>query len=183
METIFAKLLARMLEGMVFHDEMAKYFSFLNLKGYCKCHEYHYAEETKGYRELSRYYMGHHHKLIPVLPMARPDVIPQSWYSAKQDQVDIGTKQNGVRSGMEKWVAWERETKEIYQDAYLSLIEMGEPAAAEYVLKLVRDVDYELMCAEKKHLTLESIGFDLITIVSAQDDLYERYKCKLSGII
>ena len=183
MENIFAKLRARMLEGMVFHDEMAKYYSFLNLRGYMKCHEYHYAEETKGYRELSRYYMEHHHKLIPVLPMQRPDVIPSNWYGATQDKVDIGTKQSGIKSGIEKWVKWERDTKAIYQDAYLSLIEMGEPAAAEHVLGLIRDVDEELAHAERKHVTLESIGYDLITIVSKQDELYEKYKCKLTGII
>lgn len=182
MENIFAKLRARMLEGMVFHDEMAKYYSFLNLNGYTKCHEYHYAEETKGYRDLSRYYMEHHHKFIPVLPMNRPDVIPQSWYSATQQQVDVGTKQSGIKAGAEKWVEWEKDTKAIYQDAYLSLIEIGEPAAAEYVLQLVRDVDKELECAERKHLTLESIGYDLITIVENQDELCERYKSKLNGI-
>lgn len=183
METIFAKLRARMLEGMVFHDEMAKYFCFLNLKGLMKCHEYHYAEETKGYRELSRYYMEHHHKLIPVLSMARPDVIPQNWYSATQEQVDINTRQTGIKSAFEKWVSWEKDTKAIYQDAYLSLIEMGEPAAAEFVLKMVRDVDDELSYAESKYITLESVGYDLISIITRQDDLYEKYKCKLKGII
>ncbi len=183
MENIFARLRERLLEGMVFHDEMAKYFDFLNLRGFMKCHEYHYAEETKGYRELSRYYMGHHHKLIPVLPMQKPDVIPSNWYNATQDQVDISTRQSGIKSAFEKWVKWERETKAIYQDAYLSLIEIGEPAAAEFVLQMVRDVEEELKHAESKHITLESVGYDLISIITRQDNLYEKYKCKIKGII
>lgn len=165
-----------MLEGMVFHDEMAKYFNFLNMKGYMKCHEYHYAEEQKGYRDLSRYYMEHHHKFIPVLPMNRPDVIPQGWYEATRSQVDHGTRQSGIKTGMEKWVQWEKDTKAIYQDAYLSLIEMGEPAAAEFVLCYVKDVDEELKHAEGKRLTLESVGYDLITIVGEQGELCEKYR-------
>lgn len=183
MENIFAKLRARMLEGMVFHDEMAKYYDFLNLRGYMKCHEYHYAEETKGYRELSRYYMEHHHKLIPVLPMQRPDVIPSNWYNVTKDKVDVSTRQSGVRQAMDKWVKWETDTKAIYQDAYLSLIEIGEPAAAEFALKLVRDVEKELAYAESKRITLESVGYDLISIVTRQDELYEKYRCKLKGMI
>ena len=166
MEQIFAKLRARMLEGMVFHDEMCKYWSFLNLPEYAENHERHYAEESKGYRELSRYYMEHHNKFIPILPMNRPDVIPQSWYQAKRQDVDRGTKQSGIKSGIEKWVAWETETKAIYQDCYLSLIENGEPAAAEFVLKYLMDVDEELKCATEKHLTLESVGYDLGYVLS-----------------
>lgn len=175
METIFAKLRARMLEGMVFHDEMAKYYDFLNLKGYRKCHEYHYAEETKGYRELSLYYMEHHHKFIQVLPIERPDVIPQSWREATRSQVDHGTRQSGIKSGIEKWVKWEQDTKAIFEDAYLSLIEMGKPADAEFVLRYVKDVDEELQHAQGKHITLESIGYDLITVVMEQDEIYKKY--------
>ena len=48
-EEIFAKLKNHMLEGMVFHDQMSRYYDFLNLKGYKRCHEYHYFEETLGY--------------------------------------------------------------------------------------------------------------------------------------
>lgn len=161
MDKIFAKLRARMLEGMVFHDEMAKYWDFLNLECFRENHENHYAEESEGYRKLNRYYMEHHNKFIPIEPMNRPDVIPQSWYQAKRQDVDRGTKQSGIKSGIEKWVTWEKETKAIYQDAYLSLIEIGEPAAAEFVLNYVKDVDEELKCAMETHLTLESVGYDL----------------------
>ena len=168
MEQIFARLRARMLEGMVFHDEMARYWDFLDLQKFRESHERHYVEESVGYREVSRYYMEHHNKFIPVEPMSRPDVIPQSWYQAKRQDVDKGTKQSGIKSGIEKWVAWETETKAIYQDAYLSLIEIGEPAAASFVLRFVEDVDEELKCAMHKHLALEAAGYDLGHVMSCQ---------------
>lgn len=179
---VFAKIKAHMLEGMVMHDEMARYYSFLNLKGYEKCHEYHYAEETKNYRNLCRYYMEHHNTFIPHLPMNQPDVIPEGWRNAKRKDVDKGTKQAGVKAGMSKWVEWEKKTKELFSDMYFSLVEIGEAAAAEEIARYVRDVDDELKCAESKHLTLESIGYDLSTIVSEQDMLYEKYRSKLANI-
>ena len=176
---VFAKLKAHMLEGIVFHDEMARYYGFLNLKGYEKCHEYHYAEESKAYRDLCRYYLSRFHEFIPVEPMNRPNVIPESWYKATMKDVDKGTKQSGVKSGIEKWVEWEKKTKSLYQDMYLSLIEIGEPAAAMKVACYVKDVDMELKYAEMKHITLEGIGYDLPTVVSKQDELYDMYKHKL----
>ena len=106
---IFAKLKAHILEGMVFHDEMVRYYGFLNCDKWKNEHEWHYAEETEGYRELCDYYMNHYNMLIPVEPMNRPDVIPESWYRYMRQDVDAGTKKNGIEVGIRKWVEWERE--------------------------------------------------------------------------
>lgn len=170
METrqIFAKLKKRMLEGMVYHDEMSRYYSFLALPEYQRCHEHHYKEETEGYKDLCRYYMEHYNTFIPIEPMERREVIPESWYQYKRQDVDRGTKQTAIKTAIQSWVAWETETKEIFQDMYLSLIENGEAAAAKFVSRYVHDVDYELKDAQCKKLMLEGIGYDLTTIVSKE---------------
>ena len=180
---VFAKMKAHMLEGLVFHDEMARYYGFLNLKGYEKCHELHYAEESIGYRKLCKYYMEHHNRLIPHIPMKQPNVIPEGWHNAKRQDVDRNTLQTGIKAGTKKWVEWERETKELYSDLYFSLVELGDAASAGLVEGFVEDVDEELRCAESKHLTLESIGYDLLTITSEQDRLYEKYRYELEKLL
>ena len=181
-EEIFAKLKNHMLEGMVFHDQMARYYDFLNLKGYKRCHEYHYFEETLGYRKLCRYFMNHYHMFIPFEDMNNPRVIPDSWYRYTRQEVDTGTKKSSVKSGVEHWVKWEKETKQLYQDMYKELVEIGEIAAAELIACYVKDVDCELKYAERKHLDLESINYDLPTIVIEQHDLHEKYRCKLEEL-
>jgi hypothetical protein len=45
-EKIFIELNQHMLKGLMFHEELANYFSFLALEGYSYCHEYHYKEES-----------------------------------------------------------------------------------------------------------------------------------------
>ena len=42
LEEIFSELAAHAIEGMMIHDQMITYYCFLSLKGYAKCHEYHY---------------------------------------------------------------------------------------------------------------------------------------------
>jgi len=53
-----------MVEGIMYHDDMAKAYDFLGLSGFARCHDYHHICETKNYRKLSHYYATHFHKLI-----------------------------------------------------------------------------------------------------------------------
>jgi len=146
---IFARLKAHILEGMVFHDEMVRYYGFLGLGDWKNEHEWHYAEETDGYRQLCDYYLEHYNALIPVEPMNRPDVIPESWYRYTREDVDDGTRKNGKEIGVKKWVEWERETKQLFQEMWKELTDIGEIAAALFISRYIRAVDEELKCAEK----------------------------------
>lgn len=182
LEEIFTKLKNHMLEGMVFHDQMARYYDFLNLKGYKRCHEYHYFEETVGYRKLCRYFMNHYHMFIPYDDMDNPQVIPESWYKYTRQEVDPGTKKSAVKTGIEKWVKWEQDTKKLYEQMYKELMAIDEVAAAKKIGCYVYDVDCELKYAERKHLDLEAIGYDLPTIVMKQQELHEEYREKLESL-
>ena len=102
--------------------------------------------------------------------------------SVTRQEVDTGTKKSSVKAGVERWVKWEKETKQLYQDMYKELIDIGEIAAAEKIACYVCDVDCELKYAERKHLDLESINYDLPTIVIEQHDLHEKYCQKLEEL-
>ena len=167
-EEIFATLKAHALEGLVFHDEMTRYYDFLSLEGYKKCHEHHYEEESKGYRKLCSYYMEHFNRFIPRNRMDQPNVIPDSWYNYKRQDVDSSTKASGVKSAITKWVEWETQTKDLYEDMCGELLNIGEIAAADFLMCYVHDVDEELKYAQTKHLALETSGYDIIFIQSEQ---------------
>lgn len=181
-EEIFTKLKTHMLEGMVFHDQLSRYYDFLNLKGYKRCHEYHYFEETIGYRKLCRYFMNHYHMFIPYEDMTDPHVIPDAWHRYTRPEVDSNTKRQAVKNGVEHWVKWERETKKLYQEMYKELMNIDEVAAAEKILCYIKDVDCELKHAERKHIDLEAINYDLPTIVIEQHELHEKYRKKLESL-
>lgn len=167
-EEVFARMKAHALEGMVFHDEMVRYFDFLNLCGYRDCHRHHYDAETEGYRELCGYYMNHFNKLLPPTPMERPNVIPDSWLGYTRQDVDTGTKTSAVKTAIKRWVDWERETKDLYESMYAELLNENEIAASNFVSRYVNDVDRELKEAEKTHIDLESVGYDIGFILSHQ---------------
>ena len=180
---IFSRLKAHMLEGMVFHDQLSQYFDFLGLSGYAKQQEYHYASETMGYRKLINHFLNEYDMLIPNAQMNRPDVIPGNWYMYHGNDVDSPTKANAVRNGFEMWSDWETKTKSFYKEIYKLLTEEKEPESAHMVACLYMDTDEELSCVMEEHGMLDSIGYDLSTIASKQDEMYEKYKREIQEIL
>lgn len=178
-EEIFTKLATHMVEGMMIHDTMAKAYDFLGLYGFAKCHEYHHIEETKGYMKLLHYYSTHHHKLLSITDIPRPDIIPSNWYKYATKDVDTNTKRQAVKMMMDKWASWEQTTKILYQDMCKELTSLGEIADAEKIKCYVLDVSDELKHVEKKLIKLESIDYSIQTIIEWQQGMYKKFKKEL----
>lgn len=168
-EQIFKELSAHMLEGIMFHLEMTDYYSFLALRRYSQDHENHAKSEMTAYREICDYYMNHCNQFIEEPQLTRPEVVPQLWRTYKRQDVDVSARKQAVKNGVEKWISWETETKELYQRLYEELENIGELAAACRVLILVQDVDYELAAAQQKKLELDAVDYDMTYILERQD--------------
>lgn len=179
MEEVFSKLSAHFIKGMMVHDQMARYYDFLGLKGYKRIHEYQFYEESKVFRRINRYFINHHSKLIPEMRVDDPALIPESWYNYKREDVDGQTKRNAVETGMRKWVEWEQTTKTEIESAIKMLYDNGFVADANWVKNILKKVCYELKKAERKLIELQSVSFDLILITEEQEKVHDKYKGKI----
>lgn len=175
-DEVFNKIASHMVEGMMIHDQMQQAYDFLGLYGFAKCHEYHYIEETKGYECLLHYYSTRYHRLIQIEDKPKPEIIPQTWYKYSTTAVDTNTKRQSTQTMMKKWVEWEQETKKLYQEMYSELCNLGEIAAACEIKCYICAVDEELKHAEKKLLKLETIDYNINSIVSWQQPMYKKFK-------
>ena len=178
-EEIFNKLASHIIQGIMIHDEMAQAYEYLNLFGLSKCHTSHALEEKKSFKQLSYYYTTHYFKLLQIEEITRPKLIPENWYKYTTQVVDAGTKRNAVKEFMEKWVKWEQDTKQLYQEMRQELCNIGEVAAALYIDKYILDVTKELCHAQKKLVRFETIGYDIIKIIEWQDEWEKKYNKKL----
>lgn len=173
---VFSAVSAHMIKGMMFHDQMSRYYGFLGFCGFEKCHAYHYACESKAYQKLNRFFTEHFGMLVPESEVEDPGAIPESWYTLSRNQVDPQKRIDAVKSGLASWIAWETMTKEVYQSMEKELFNMGETDAAHYFADLVHDVSCELKGAEKRQALLSATMYDPIFIVEMQDELYSEYK-------
>lgn len=174
-DEIFTELSGHMTKGVMLHAQMADYYGFLALKGYMKAHAHHMSKELKGLCKLHRYFLCHYNRLIEEPEIENPDAIPATWYRYERQDVDASTKRNAVKNGIEKWVAWEVETKALLEMRYKELLDMGEVAAAEFIEDYIEAVDKELKKAQEKHICLTSLDYSLSYIIGEQDALCDRY--------
>ena len=179
LDEIFSELSAHFIKGLMFHDQMSNYFDFLQLQGYSRCHEYHFKAESNNYKKLNRYYLNHYNKFIPEQRVEDPNVIPDSWYKYSRFDVDVTTKKNAVGSAINKWVSWERSTKELLERMYCELLDLNEISSAIFLQDFIKDVDDELKYAERKHLDLVSVDYDMTYILEEQKKIHDKYKSML----
>ena len=57
MEGQYEKVITRILDGVMFHEQMMLYYNFLGLNGYSICHKYHYLSELNSYNSVLEYYI------------------------------------------------------------------------------------------------------------------------------
>ncbi len=181
-DEIFGQIAQHMIQGTMVHEQLANYYDFLGLNGYKRMHEYHYFDESCAYRGLCRYYINHHNKLVPKAVFENPNIIPDSWYKHKRQDVDNATKSVAIKTGTQLWVDWEKETKKLYQDMYTELMNIGEAASALKVKELLCDADCELKKAERFALEKKGSDYNMADIISEQETIHDKYRKKLKKI-
>ena len=175
-EEAFKTLSAHMVEAMMIHDQLADAFAFLNLNGFKRMSEYQFKSESMCYRKLHRFYIDRYNKLIDESRVEDPALIPDSWHNYKRWEVDANSKRNAVKTMIEHWVSWERETKKLYQEVSHELGEIGEVTASLYVDRLVEEVGRELKKAERIMINLASADYSMMYILDIQKPLHDKYK-------
>lgn len=175
---IFKELSTHALKGAMVHDGYARYFNFLNLKGYKRMEEYRSKQEMKGYRKIHRYYISHYNKLIPEDKFEAPSVVPEDWYKYSKKEVDTNTKRNAVKTAFTKWVNWEKKTKDLYQKMYKELVDIGEIDSSLEVGNMIKEVSSELERAESMLINLQSVDFAIDCILDVQQQLHDEFKAK-----
>lgn len=181
-EEIFTKLASHMIKGLMIHEELANYYDFLSLKGYQKCHQYHYLDESWGYRKLFHYYVTHFSKLIIKEDENFENFIPQSWYFHEREDVDCKLRRESIKKGMEIWIAWEKQTKCLYEEMFQKLLQLNKIETAMFLKCYIEDVGEELKKAQQKYLELKAIDYDILYIMECQQQMCEIYKQKIQKL-
>ena len=181
-DEIFSNLISHMVEGLMTHAQLSDYYGFLGLKGYQKCHKYHYFIENKNYRDLSAYCIEHYNKIPKEIPVGNPNIIPDSWYQYERQDVNASTKMNGVQVGVDKWIEWERKTKALYERMYLDAVSLNDIGLAKKLMEYIEDVNDELKEAYQKKIELKSIDYNISDILQEQEYICKKYKKKLKEI-
>ena len=173
---IFEKISAHYIKGMMLHDKLANYYDFLGMRGYKRYHEHQFYCDCKAFRKLNRYYINHYSRLITETEFDEYNIIPNSWYRYKREEVDTATKKNAVETAMQKWIEWETETKKLLENSIKELEDGGHISDACFMRKFLKSVSKELKYAERKKIELNAVNYDLDYILQEQTKIHDLYK-------
>jgi hypothetical protein len=165
---IFSKLSDRMVGAMMVHTQLTELFNFIDLMPDAKRQKKQFHEESDGLFELEKYAAQHHNLLITSSNPPQVDILNLGMLKQPNDELSPDNKIYLIQYAMKEWIGWEKESKIIYEDAYRSLVDMSEIAAADFVLRYVKDVDKELRDAELLYRARDAIDWDLATIYDKQ---------------
>ena len=181
-EEIGSLVSQRLLQGAMNHQQFSNYYDFLGLEGYKLCHKYHFLEQNYNYKKFVNYYMNQYNKLIPKFSLDTFNslfIIPANWYDYTKDDVDTNTRRSAVKTGLEKYVHWEKDTKKFLEDMYVEAFNIHQIGMTLKIKQYICDVEDEIQKAQRQLLMIKGTDFDLPTIVSKQDFLIKKYKKKL----
>lgn len=181
-EDIYKAIRDRQVSALMFHSQMADLFDFLGLMGFKRMHEYQYFAESAEHRGLCRYYINHHNKLLVGGHPQGPKVIPSEWGQYTRFDVTPQVRKQAVERSFNEYQEWESETKELYSQYSIALMNLGCVADSNKVCELVTDVDQELKYLDRMLLKLKAISFDAIGVMEMQEELHEHYAEKTKSI-
>lgn len=175
---IYSMVNTHMITALMFHDQMADLYDFLNLHGFKRLHEYQHLAESIERRKLKRYVLNHHNMLLMDENVENPKVIPVEWYEYNRFDVTPQVREQSIKKSFQRYREWESNTKEMYASACRVLFEKGKTADFEHMICLLKDVDIELKYLERLELELECCSYDIAYILTLQPELHEEYKKK-----
>lgn len=147
----------------MFHGRMREYFLYLGLRGYAAMHSFHETEERLGAEKLTDYFMA--------------------WYRMRRQDTDAQWRRRAVRDGMTAWRDWEKSTAVSLKDMIFRLSSENEYGCCRLAEQKLSDVESEISGAEDMIFDLESIEYNLPTIIGRQPSLAECYHSKIAALL
>lgn len=166
LENIFNDIASRMIKGLMFHDQLAQVFLFLGMPKYEKAQYDQYREESDRYHDVCHFYGTRSNKLLRAASVGNVEIIPSNWYDYTRMDMSFPTRKQTIKEMFEKWIAWEEETKRLFEVSYCELIELHEVAYADRVLMYIQSADEEIERVRRDYLEMKSTDFDMPSIVS-----------------
>lgn len=83
--------------------------------------------------KLQKFYINTYSKILKQQPLQYESFIPTNIYGRSSQDVAANMVRQCVKSVAEKWVAWETETKELYEEMYIELMNQSEVQAALFI--------------------------------------------------
>lgn len=107
----------KLLEGVMFHSDMADSFQFLGLEGFAQWQSQQMENELKELNCLKNYAITHYHMLLDLREAKQEkQIIPTKWYTQSALNVEAVDIVNNLKELLTCYISWEQEVIETIQN-------------------------------------------------------------------
>lgn len=176
---ILTKLSSIKIENLMRHLQFANVMDFMGLKGFKREGEYHYLLENYDFRKLHRFAINHFNEMI-YDDKVNTDIRiqPASWKGHTRFEVDTGTRKRYVKQSFVDWKDWEKEALEELNKLFKESEEISI-VLANFILNEIEDVACEIKYLERQIIEYDSVDWDMVYLMSKQEELHDCYKEKI----
>ena len=150
-------IIRRQVEGVMYHDEMVDYYTFLNLNVLKNVHKKQTKEELSNLQKTKSNFI----KIFGILPVytaTDPKVIPTDWEMKTAKDIDELSLRVLIESSLNDYLDWEEQTCEVYKNAACILKDNLHFLLYRKVCSLVEEVENEKQ--KVKNLIAEATTYD-----------------------
>jgi uncharacterized protein YecT (DUF1311 family) len=163
---------------MMFHNEMADYFDFLNMHGFKRMHENAFLSDSKNVRVLDRYFINHYEKMPETGAKEAKTAISSGWYDVTRTETDENSKRRAIRNAFTAWLEFEEETCKALNSVYETLEDNADAAAAHVIEKMIHCIDKRLKRLKRLIDAAQDVNFDLSYLYLIQPKLHRKERKK-----
>jgi hypothetical protein len=178
---ILSKISTLKIENLMKHEEWSDIMDFLGCKGLKRECEYHYLDESISLRKLHRWAINHLNEIIYDKDVTIPHIVPSSWEGHSRIEVDVNTRKRYIKQMFIDWRDWERDTLDKLSSYYKEMEDI-HCLSAYYILEMMEDVSMELKYLERQMLEYDATDWNMVYIMSKQEELHDCYKRKIKDL-
>lgn len=149
-------IIQRQTEGLMYHDEMADYYAFLNLKVLKDIHKKQTKEELHNLRKAKCKFIEHFN-MLPTYTATDPKAIPAEWRSKKSTEIDEASLKILIKTSLSGYLMWEEKTCEIYKNAAQVFKDNMNFILYKEACCMIEEVQCEI--AKIKEMSLDAAGY------------------------
>ena len=173
---VFGDILRHMVEGTMFHLQMAQLFCYLGLSGFSTLQERRFLDENRTMMDLERFVIETLGTIPDTGAVEARNYLPAEWHDDPREILQPDQIGEYVKFGVETWKDWEEKTKTLYNRCYYSLDDLRSAYASDEVMKILRGTGDELRYVYALSSKLRGCQYDMPTIALMDGGIVKEYE-------
>lgn len=159
-EKVFCRIKSRSVKGLMIHNDLFEYFTYLGLQGFACEQRCRYIDESIEYVYMEEWYINHYGTFIPETDFVIEKIIPDSLRSHGREMLSNDEVLTDVFNALTDWTSWEFDNKVGLEEDYCLLVASGDICGAKFILDRIENAGKEYVLSNQRKMEVSRCTLD-----------------------